>query len=357
MEGGAFQNKSLARVSRNDAIFVFLHQTREDSVKSYKLITEEYLEENFQHPAYLYFRPDGTEFDQSERMHHTALPAQRIARVLRRISKEWGKHLPVLEYEKALREIKAAEDLLRTGNWEEASGLLERAAGLRARCGVRDRATAILGTIEARKRMLAEWRSIEDAPRALAGSVEQSLLEGNPVRVLQILRKDPVDDEKIAAFELGLIAYLREVIRLEPLRFEKVYLSTGTLYQLKACWATDLPEFDGLGVQISYRTDRDQTLEGYGIYENMRPYSHHRAAVSLTARGLHYAEVVNARVQLWVADVMLDEAKLHDEPADFPPEESHVQVGPDLLGASESLSAGAKADVLLFKVGKYKPIR
>ena len=45
MEGGAFQSKSLARLSRNDALFVFLHQTREDSVASYKLITEEYLEE------------------------------------------------------------------------------------------------------------------------------------------------------------------------------------------------------------------------------------------------------------------------------------------------------------------------
>ncbi len=46
MEGGAFQSKKLAKASL-DYKFVFLHQTAEDSVPSYKLVTEEYLEEDF----------------------------------------------------------------------------------------------------------------------------------------------------------------------------------------------------------------------------------------------------------------------------------------------------------------------
>lgn len=356
MEGGAFQNKSLARMSRNDAIFVFLHQTREDTIASYKLITEEYLDEEFLHPAYLYFRPDGTEYDKKERMHHTALSAQRIEGVLKRIGKEWGKSLTVKEYEKALGETEAAEDLLRGEDWRDAANLLTGVTRLRARCGVKDRAQAMLRTIDAWKQLLTEWRAIEGAPRALAKKVDEALLAGDPSRALVLLRKEHSDHAQVVAVEQKLIAHLREAIRLEPLRFDKVLLSTGTLYMLKARWATDLPEFDGLGIQLSYFTSREQTLQSYGVYENMRPCSRHCAAVSLTARGLHYAEVANARVQLWIGDVMLHEAKLSDEPAGFPPEESHVLTGPDLLTSAESLSAGARADVRLFKVGVYQPI-
>jgi hypothetical protein len=355
VEGGAFQSKSLARLSKDDAIFVFLHQTRPDTVKSYKLITEEYLEESFNHPAYLYFRPDGTEFDKKERMHHMAITAQRAEKVLKKISKEWGRSLKVKDYEKALETIKSAEELLVAENWEEASGLLSGVTRLRARCGVKDRAKAILSTIEARKRLLADWRAIEELPRLLQQRVEQTLKKGDPAGALRLLRKERSDLVPVAEFEKQVIAHLRETIRLEPLRFDKVLLSTGILYQLKACWATDLPEFDGLAIQISYRTDREKTLESYGIYNDVRPYGRHRAASSLTARDLHYAEVVNGRVQLWIADVLLHEALLKESPAEFPPETSHVMFGPDLLSADESLSSGAKAEVKVFKVGRYKP--
>ncbi len=357
MEGGAFQSKSLARLSRNDALFVFLHQTREDSVASYKLITEEYLEESFLHPAYLYFRPDGTEFDKKERMHHMAITAQHAEKVLGKIAKEWGRGLKVKEYEKALGSIETAEKLLTAENWEEAEEILSAVTRLRARCGVKDRAVAILGTVEVRKRQLADWRAIEGLPPRLAGKVEKFLESGDPVGALRIIRKERLGHERVAAFEQGLLEHLRATIRLKPLRFHRVFLSTGTLYQLKACWATDLPEFDGLGLQISYRTDRDKTLESYGIYNNVRPYQRHRAAVSLTARALHYSQVVNARVQLWIADVLLHESLLKESPVEFPPDESNVRFGPDLLRADESLSAGARADVRLYKVGRYQPMR
>ncbi len=357
MEGGAFQSKSLARLSRSDAIFVFLHQTREDSVASYKLITEEYLEESFLHPAYLYFRPDGTEFDSKERMHHMAITAQRVEKVLGKIAKEWGRGLSVKEYGKALASIEAAEKLLTAESWEQAEGSLSAVTRLRARCGVKDRAKAVLRTIEARKRLLATWRAIEELPTRFAGTVEQSLKQGDPVGALRILRKERSEHEQVVAFEEALLEHLRESIRLEPLRFDKVYLSTGTLYQLKARWATDLPEFDGLTMQISYRTDRDKTLESYAVYNDVRPYGRHRAAVSLSARDLHYTEVANARVQLWLSDVLLHESLLKEAPADFPREESHLVFGPELLTAAESLSAGARADVRIFKVGRYQPQR
>ena len=64
---------------------------------------------------------------------------------------------------------------------------------------------------------------------------------------------------------------------------------------------------------------------------------------------------MNGRVQLWIADVLLQEVLLRESPAEFPPETSHVMFGPDLLKADESLSAGARADVKIFKVGRYKP--
>ncbi len=357
MEGGAFQSKSLARASVNDYVFVFLHQTRADSVKSYKLFTEEYLEEEFLHPAYFYFRPDGTEYDKAERGHHMALTAQHIDKVLKQIAKEWGRGLGKKAYGEALATLEAAEKQMAAEETTAARAGLDRVSRLKARCGVKDRAVAMLRLMDAQIELLAAWRAIEDLPEQAKTGIEKALLGLDPVSALRLLRRERLELPAALAFEEQLTGFLRQTIRLDPVKLDKIYLKTGTLYCLKALFATDLPDFDGLVLQISYRTDRDKTLEGFATFNRVRPYRRHRAAVCLSARDLHYAEVANARVQLFVGDVLLAESLLAKSPADFPLEDSHVVFGPDLLKSSESLSAGARADLRLYKIGRYVPKR
>ncbi|MEN8151901.1 MAG: hypothetical protein ABFS86_18950, partial [Planctomycetota bacterium] len=93
---------------------------------------------------------------------------------------------------------------------------------------------------------------------------------------------------------------------------------------------------------------------GYAKFDQLRPYHHHRAATCLDSRMLKLQDVTNARVQLWLDDVLLAESLWKpDVPTEFPFEESHVIVGPDLLSEKESLGVGVRAAKTRYRVGRY----
>ena len=107
------------------------------------------------------------------------------------------------------------------------------------------------------------------------------------------------------------------------------------------------------GAQLSYLTDAGKTHEGYGAFDQVPPFRRHRTAVSVTSRDIRLAKIANARAQLWLGDVLVQEVKLHDEPADFPADESNVKVGPEPLGADETLGWWVKSQPREWQVGRY----
>ncbi len=344
MEGGAFQSKALLEESRK-SVFVFLHQTREETHPSYHLITREYLEEDFLHPVYFFLRPDLTEVSKENRHHHEALGPSQIRDVLVETRKEWGAGLSEADYAKHRAALAEAEARLAAGAFAEAKALFAPLAGLKARCGIRDRAAAALRFIAALAGLSAEAAPLGGEPVALLG-------RGDLPGALRELRRADRGEAGKALAEKVLVA-IREFVRLRPLRYEMLLLTTGTYHYLRAEWESDLPPFSGLALQLSYRTDDGKTSESYGLYDRVQPFRHHRAAVSVTSRDLRLAKVANARAQLWLGDVLLHEELLRKEPADFPEDESHVKVGPDPLPPDETLGAWVKSEGREWKVGRY----
>jgi len=355
VEGGTFQSKKLAKAS-HDYLFVWLHQTEPDSCESYKLVTEEFLEETFLHPAYIYLRPDGTEIDKDYRAHHMAVAAQPMLKILSTAQREWGRGLSEKEYAEGRETMAKALGLFVDRQEAEAAKLLRGVAKLRARCGLRERAKAMLVEMEIRKRLLADWTAREGVREGLAKSVERTLRNGELVTTFRTLVK--AGDDAAKDFLPVVTEALRETIRLRPLRMDKVYADNRAYYYLRAEWATDLMPFSGLTVTLAYVTEKGKTLEGFAKYDRMRPYKRHRAATSLSSRMLRLQDLTNARIQLWIDDFLLAESHWKDDgPKEFPYEESNVVVGPDLLREEETLGAGVKADLRRYSVGRYPPAR
>jgi hypothetical protein len=355
VEGGAFQSKKLAKASV-DNMFVFLHQTAEEPSGSYKLVTEEYLEEKFEHPAYFFLRPDGTEVSELNRHHHMAITAQLILKILKKIQKDWGRPLSVKEYKAAKADMVEAEKLFLAGKGEEAKKLLTKLSRLKARCGLKARASAMLSEMEVREKLLAAWNAKEGVPEKFAGEIEYSLRTGELVKAWRALRKSG----ETAAEEMvpPVTEALKELIRLRPLRMDKVYADTRAYYYLRAEWRTDMVPFDGLVLTLAYLAEGGKTFEGYATYDHVKPNNRHRAATSLSSRDLRLKNLVNARIQLWVDDLLIGESLWKPErPKDFPVEKSHVVVGPDLLKENESLGVSSHSNFKNYAVGRYPPAK
>lgn len=355
MEGGTFQSKSLAASSRKDAVFVFLHQTQAASDPSYAITTREYFEEDFFHPAYVFLRPDGTELDKKHRNHHLTISAGYIDDVFAGIRKEWGsKGLSPEAWEKTKASLAEAEEATVAGDPEKARGIFKRVAGSKTRCGAKDRALAALRVLDLRASTAEAWQALEGIDESLRAGVGKLLSAGDLGGALLALDKAPGIGvgSALAGFRNTLLAGLKEAIRLSPARLDRVFLSTGTYYYLRAQWATDLPVVNDLAVQLSYVTSRAETREGYAVYDAVRPYGRHRACVSMTSRDFGVADLSNARVQLWLGKHLLHESLFKAEPSEFPEEASHVTVGPDLLDAKETLGANVKADLREYEVGR-----
>ncbi|MHC4860350.1 MAG: hypothetical protein ACYTDY_09700 [Planctomycetota bacterium] len=336
-------------------VFVFLHQTREDSRPSYELVTKEYLEESFLHPVYFFLRPDGTELDKKHRHHHEALAGQQILKILQKIQKEWGPGLSIEQYEKAKADLAKADELLAAGDEDGAKGILEKLAKLKARCGVKDRAKAMLIEIELTRRLLEAWRKKEGVPPALGEQVAKGLSGRDLVAVFKMLRaaKPKPAPDPVGSFLDEVTIALREAIRLNPVRLDEVYIGTRTFYYLRAEWETSLSPFDGLVLQIGYVTDQPKTLEGWAVFDKVAPHKHHRAACSLSSLDLRLRDVANVRAQLWIGDFLLHESLLKKEPTQFPEEQSHVTVGPDLLRVDETLGVSSHSRLREYNVGRY----
>lgn len=353
MEGGAFQSKKVAKASL-DYVFVFQHQTRASSCDSYKLVTEKWLPEDFLHPVYLFLRPDGIEANEEDRNYHTALSGQKILKVLQKIQKEWGPGLRKKKYEAANAEIDEANALMAKGDWKGGEKLLRKVAGMKARCGVRDRAAATLAGLDVRKELVEAWRGIEGVGKDRGVEVDRLLAAGDLPGAYRILRRAAREGPE-TEFRERVVEALRKMIRLEPVRFEKLILKAGTYHYVYAEWATDLPPFDGLVLQLSYVTDRDRTLESYGVYDSVAPNRHHRAAVSLSYRDLRMQEVENVRVQLWVEDVLLHESLWKESPTEFPEDTSHVKWGPELMTEEDNLGVSNHSKLRESVIGRYSP--
>jgi hypothetical protein len=212
----------------------------------------------------------------------------------------------------------------------------------------------MLAEMEIRKKLLADWTARENVRDGLKESVERTLRRGELVTTFRTLRK--AGDDAAEDFLPAVIDALKETIRLQPLRLDRVFADQRSYYYLRAEWATDLMPFSGLTLTLAYLTDRGQTLEGHATYDRVRPYKRHRAATSLSSRMLRLADVTNARIQLWIDDFLLAEHLWKaDGPKDFPHEDSNVTIGPDLLGEKETLGAGVKADLRRYRVGRYGP--
>ena len=347
MEGGAFRTKSFEKTSRN-YVFVYQHQTREDSVDSYRLVTEEYLPEDFLHPAYFFLRPDGTEADPANRHHHEALSAGQMEKILAGIQKEWGRGLDEKDYAAAKAKLEEAEAHLAAGEREAAVPLLEELAKLRERCGIKDRAKAWLT-------LIGEADALLPAVAEASADAAKSLGALDVVGAWRTLGR--MDGEAPEALAGKLLDAIRAHVRLAPVRLERVFLSTGSLYYLRAEWATELPQFDGLVLQLSYLTDAPKSFEGFAKYREMEPFGHHRAAFSMSHRAFRLKDVVNGRAQLWLDGVLLGESLKAETPADFPWVDESVMEGPELLGEDDTLGARVKAKLEDYRIGRYPPAR
>ena len=65
-------------------VFIYLHRTKAETWEDYRRFVTEFLPEKFNHPQYLFLRPDGTEIDASLRHDHEALSAGQIVKILKR---------------------------------------------------------------------------------------------------------------------------------------------------------------------------------------------------------------------------------------------------------------------------------
>jgi hypothetical protein len=337
-------------------MFVLLHQTAEDSGASYKLVTEEYLEENFLHPAYFFLRPDGTEADEANRKHHMAMTAQFILKVLNRIQKDWGRPLSVKEYTAAKAQMVDAEKLFNAGKGEEAKALLAKLSRLKARCGLKERAKAMLREMGIREKLLAAWNAKEGVPENFAKEIEHALRTGHLVKAWRMLGKSG----ETAAEEMlpPVTEAIKELIRLKPLRMDKVYAESRAYYYLRAEWQTDMVPFDGLVLTLAYLAEGGKTFEGFATYDHVKPSRRHRAATSLSSRSLRLKNLVNARLQLWIDDLLIAESQWKaDGPKVYPVEKSHVVVGPDLLKEEESLGVSNHSQFRKYGVGRYPPAK
>jgi hypothetical protein len=352
VEGGAFQSKKLAKASQ-DFIFVWQHQTAADSCDSYRLVTEEFLPKDFLHPAYFFLRPDGTEVSKENRHHHEAISAQLILRILEETQKEWGKPLSGKDYEKAKAELAEAEAHYFASRADEARAVLEKLSRRRERCGVKERARTMLRDLEVRDRLLEAFRAEvpgDDPPEDLRRP-EEMIRRGRLDALYRWLGAR--DDGLSKALLPKVVEALRESIRLKPLKMDRVFLDDKSLYYLKAEWETDLAQISALVMQIGYVTDKKETFEGWAVYDEVRPSTHHRAATSLSSRDLRLADLVNARVQLWLDGLLLHESRLKPEATEFPEQAGNVIIGPDLLGPDETLNSGAQANMRTYQVGRY----
>lgn len=347
VEGGAFRATSLEKASR-EAVFVYQHQTRPDSAGSYRLIAEELMPEEFLHPVYLILRPDGTEADEANRHCHEALSARQIEKMIDGVARDWGKGLSGRDWEEARDALAAAEEQVAAGKVDEARPALEKLAKLRARCGVKDRAVALLDLID-RARKLAGAVAETDPPAAAR------LASLDLVGAWRLLRKSTADGADAAAEQV--LAEIRRFVRLRPVRLDKLLLSTGTLYYLRAEWETDLPAFDGLVLQMGYLTDAPKSFEGFATFDAVEPCRHHRAAFSMRAVDFRLHDVVNARAELWLDGVLVAEERMAKTPAEFPFESESVMVGPDLLTESDTLGSRVKATLRKYELGRYRPSR
>lgn len=347
VEGGAFRATSIEKASR-DAVFVYQHQTRPDSAESYRLVAEEWLPEEFEHPVYLILRPDGTEADPANRHYHQALPARQIEKMIDGVARDWGRGLSGRDWEEARDALAGAEEQIAAGKVDEALPALEKLAKLRARCGVKDRAAALLDLI-GRARALAGAVAETNAPAAAR------LAALDLVGAWRLLRKSTAEGADAAAERI--LAEIRRFVRLRPVRLDKLLLSTGTLYYLRAEWETDLPAFDGLVLQLGYLTEAPKSFEGFATFDRVEPYRHHRAAFSMRSVDFRLKDVVNARAELWLDGVLVAEKRLAEKPAEFPYETQSVMVGPDLLTESDTLGSHVKATLRKYELGRYRPSR
>ncbi len=353
MEGGTFQSPSLARASRK-YVFVLLHQTREDSRESYRLITEEYLPEEFLHPVYFFLRPDGTEVDAGNRHHHEALGPSQILKILDGIQRRWGRGLTEKEYAKHGPVFAEGRALFSRGKPAEAAERLAPLAGLKARCGLRDRAAAMRDTARVSADLASEWRELGCPERALFRGVAGALRAGDLPGAWRRLRAR-AEEGRLRAFREKIESELRRRIRLLPVRLSRVVAGGHIYWYLKAAWRSDLPAFDGLVLQLGYLCEGPRTCEGYARFDRVEPAPHHRAALSAAARDLRLRDVLDARARLWLDGLLLHESHHRRPPRAFPAmEDGHVLVGPDLLRKEDALAVDYRAKLVDYRLGTYR---
>jgi hypothetical protein len=357
MEGGVLQQRKLEKASK-DFVFVWQHQTQADSKDSYKVITEEYFEEDFFHPAYLFIRPDLTEADPANRHHHESVSAQFILKTLRKIQKEWGKGLSEKDAEKPMAELASVEQPAAVGNWEVALPVLEKLAKLKARCGIRERAKRLLRLKEVGDELREGWNPfVAKFGRAVSRKAGDAIRKSQLVWLYRIVEGETAPEgmeKEWAAYRDQVVAAMRETIRLRPVTMQKVFLSTGSYRYLRAVWQTDLPEFPGLVAHLAFLTSHPKTIEGHAVYDDVKQHLHHRAALSITTRDLRLRKITNLRVQLWIDGLLLHESLLNESPTEFPEDTSNVKVGPALLEEQDSLGVWTHSRVRDYRLGRYK---
>ncbi len=328
-------------------VFLFLHRDREEFILDYKRVVTEFLPEKFNHPMFLFLRPDGTEISPELRNEHMYVSGSQIAKILKKyVWPETGKGLKPKVWKKAEAGVVAAQAAMDAGDLGKAERALAPVLKLKPWCGVKDRAGYMKKDIAARRELLAIWDSasaeMKDPPEKMREYLEAGDL---------LAAREAISRRLLPAFEEKLVAEIKSRFQMTEAQHQLTIMGTSAHHYLEATFTCGLQKAEGLRVEISIISDEGDILDGNALLPVVSWSSRRMFCATLTARALKGNLVKAIRARLYLDDLLLAEKIEATGPSVWPATEK-AMVGPDFYEPGDAWHVSRDLELTEIRVGR-----
>jgi hypothetical protein len=319
-------------------VFIYLHRSKATTERDYRNVVTEYLPETFNHPIFLFLRPDGSEIDEALRHEHEYLSGSQIADILKKkVWPETGKGIRPRDWKRAEEAIAKATVALDAGDLDRATRSLRMPLKLSTRCGVRDRARFLQRDVVVRRDFTAKWDALSEAARAEWRGVREALAVGDLLGARRLLLRAPEDaaarKELLRPIEKEIVRRF-EVTQSEPQLI--IYQNRGHTY-LEVSFAAGLRETPRLVVEMCAISEASDVFEARATFRNVTCSSRKMVCGTLPSAPLRGELVRAVRTRIFVDGLLVAEGAGERAPEPWPePPSKKVTHGPDFFKPGEA---------------------
>jgi len=328
-------------------VFLSLHRDREEFILDYKRVVTEFLPEKFNHPMFLFLRPDGTEISPELRHEHMYMSGSQIVKVLKKyVWPETGKGLTPKAWKKAEEGVVAARTAMDAGEFRQAERALAPVLKIKPKCGVRDRAGYMQKDIEARRSLLALWDRASADMKDPPEKMREHLLAGD-----LFAARRAISARLLPGFEEKLVAEIKSRFDLTEAWHQLTIMGTSAHHYLEATFSCGLQKAEGLRVEVSVLSEAGDVLDGNALVPVVGYSSRRMFCATLTARSLKGNLVKAIRARLYLDDLLLAE-KIEETGPSVWPESQKAMVGPDFYEPGDAWHVSRDLELTEIRVGR-----